>query len=79
MMALINPAYFVPIHGEVRHMLQHERIAVLMGMHKKNIFIPTLEVLLKYQKGFDNKGNVLDSVYMIMILKVKQMKLCKEE
>lgn len=67
MMALTNPAYFVPIHGEVRHMLQHERIAVSMGMHKKNIFIPTLGSSFEIsKKGFDNKGNVpCDSVYMI--------------
>ncbi|HHX49169.1 MAG TPA: ribonuclease J [Clostridiales bacterium] len=67
MMALTSPSYFVPIHGEFRHMLQHERIAISMGMPKKNILIPTLGSSFEIsKKGFIDKGKVpCKSVYMI--------------
>lgn len=67
MLALTNPSYFVPIHGEYRHMLQHERIAIAMGMHKRNIFVPTLGSTFEISnRGFSKMGNVpCENVYMI--------------
>ena len=35
--ALIKPKFFMPVHGEVRHLLGHARIAERLGMPKKNI------------------------------------------
>ena len=35
--ALIKPKFFMPVHGEVRHLLGHARIAEKLGMPKKNI------------------------------------------
>ncbi|MCL2456412.1 MAG: ribonuclease J [Defluviitaleaceae bacterium] len=37
--ALIKPEYFMPIHGEFRHLKHHRDLAVSMGMPKENIFI----------------------------------------
>jgi ribonuclease J len=37
--ALIRPKYFVPIHGEFRHLCKHKEIAIELGMNKENIFI----------------------------------------
>ncbi|WP_246019741.1 ribonuclease J [Bacilliculturomica massiliensis] len=36
---LIKPKYFVPVHGEYRHLRQHAMIAESLGMPKKNINI----------------------------------------
>lgn len=37
--ALIRPKYFMPVHGERRHLLAHKQIALDMGMDENNIFL----------------------------------------
>lgn len=37
--ALVKPKYFVPVHGEYRHLKHHKDLAVSLGMKKENIFI----------------------------------------
>ncbi|NLI58547.1 MAG: ribonuclease J [Clostridium sp.] len=37
--SLIKPKYFVPVHGEYRHLKQHGNLAHELGMPKENIFI----------------------------------------
>ena len=39
MLALTKPKYFVPIHGEYRHLQAHVELAKLMGVKAKNTFI----------------------------------------
>ena len=39
MHALIKPEYFMPIHGEYRHLKHHKDLAVSMGMPKEKIFV----------------------------------------
>lgn len=39
MLALTKPKYFVPIHGEYRHMRAHAELAKTMGVAPKNAFI----------------------------------------
>ena len=36
---LVKPKFFLPIHGEQRHLQIHSRLAQSMGMHPKNIHI----------------------------------------
>jgi len=36
---LIKPKYFMPVHGEFRHLVQHSNIAESIGMKKNRIFI----------------------------------------
>jgi ribonuclease J len=36
---LLKPKYFIPVHGEYRHLKQHSLIAEKLGMNKSNIFI----------------------------------------
>lgn len=36
---LINPKFFIPVHGEYRHLKQHAYLARKLGMPEKNIFI----------------------------------------
>jgi ribonuclease J len=38
MMSLTQPQYFVPVHGEYRHLVMHAAIARAMGIHEDNIF-----------------------------------------
>ncbi|HEX2032720.1 MAG TPA: ribonuclease J [Chloroflexota bacterium] len=39
MLSLIRPKYFVPIHGEYRHLILHARLAQTLGVPAQNIFV----------------------------------------
>ena len=39
MLRLTRPRYFVPVHGEYRHLLQHARLADRMGIPASRIFL----------------------------------------
>lgn len=37
--SLIKPKFFMPVHGEYRHLIAHARLAESLGMNKENIFV----------------------------------------
>jgi ribonuclease J len=39
MLELTRPRYFVPVHGEYRHLILHSRLAESKGVDKRNVFI----------------------------------------
>ncbi|NLD20316.1 MAG: ribonuclease J [Clostridiales bacterium] len=41
MHSLIRPKFFMPVHGEYRHLQTHAELAQTLGMSKKNIFLLT--------------------------------------
>lgn len=38
MHSLIKPQFFIPVHGEYRHLKQHAKLAQSLGMNSENIF-----------------------------------------
>ena len=52
MHALTHPKYFMPIHGEYRHLAAHRELALDMGMEDRNIFISDIGKVLE----IDSKG-----------------------
>lgn len=50
MLSLIKPKYFVPAHGEVRHLLKHAELATQMGMDPSDIFILENGDVLEFNK-----------------------------
>lgn len=52
MMNLVKPKFFVPIHGEYRHLKHHADLALLVGIPKENIFLLEDGDILE----FDDKG-----------------------
>ncbi len=38
--ALVKPKYFIPVHGEYRHLYHHANLAITMGMPEENVLIP---------------------------------------
>ena len=46
MQALIKPKYFMPVHGENRHLNANKELAKYMGMDSKNIFISEIGKVL---------------------------------
>ncbi len=39
MLGIVKPKYFIPVHGEQKHLQKHANLAVSMGMDRKNIVI----------------------------------------
>ncbi len=42
MFALVKPKYFIPVHGEQKHLMAHASIAESMGVDRHNVLIPQL-------------------------------------
>ena len=65
MMALLRPKYFMPIHGEYRHLYANKDIAEFMGIPTENIFISELGKVLEIDRkgarfnGFETAGKIL--------------------
>ena len=38
-LGLVKPKFFMPVHGEFRHLLAHKKLAVESGMDEQNVFI----------------------------------------
>ncbi len=56
---LVKPKYFIPVHGEYRHLKQHGNLAVGMGMPEENIFtMENGQVLEMNQKSAKITGKV---------------------
>ena len=49
-MALLKPKYYMPIHGEDRHLYAGKEIAEFMGIPKENIFISEIGKVLELDK-----------------------------
>jgi len=69
MQALTKPKYFMPIHGENRHLKANKDLALYMGMKEKNIFISQIGDVLEIDKrgaqinGSVPSGNILVDGY----------------
>ena len=65
MMALLKPKYYMPIHGENRHLYANKEIAEFMGIPAQNIFISEVGKVLEIDRkgarfnGTVQAGNVL--------------------
>ncbi len=62
---LVNPKYFLPVHGEYRHLKQHANLAQSLGMEKENTIIMEIGQVLEINsseaqiKGSVPSGKVL--------------------
>ncbi|MGN0454349.1 MAG: ribonuclease J [Ruminococcus sp.] len=54
MQTLVKPKYFIPVHGEQKHLRKNAELAMFMGMDRHNIFIgdvgSTVEINRDYMK-----------------------------
>ena len=59
MLELVKPKFFIPVHGEYRHLFMHAQLAEEMGIPRENIFVTecggTVELTVK-------KGRLAESV-----------------
>lgn len=47
---LVKPQYFIPVHGEVRHLRRHGLLAEELGMPKENIFVGEPGDIMEFSK-----------------------------
>ena len=59
MQALTKPKYFIPVHGEQKHLRKHAGLAMAMGMPRENIFIGNIgNVLELHEDHMKQLGDV---------------------
>lgn len=56
---LVKPRYFVPVHGEQKHLRRHAATALSLGIPKENIVVPELGSVIEMSDMFiDANGSV---------------------
>lgn len=59
MLGIVKPKYFIPVHGEQKHLVKHAQIAESMGIPSKNIIIADNgRVVEMNQKDIKTQGTV---------------------
>lgn len=62
---LLKPKFFIPVHGEYRHLKRHAELAVELGMPRENIFIASNGSVIEFTKNsgsinqYVQSGNIL--------------------
>ena len=51
MLNLVRPKYFIPVHGEQKHLLAQRETAVAVGMDKHNVLLPMLGMQVELNKN----------------------------
>jgi len=49
--SITNPKYLVPVHGEVRHLILHARLAETLGIPKENVLIPQIGSVMEFTEN----------------------------
>ena len=52
MLNLVRPKFFIPVHGEQRHLLAQRETAMAVGMDRHNILLPMLGMKVEVNKNF---------------------------
>lgn len=64
--ALVKPEFFMPIHGEARHLYHHKELAEQLGMSPSNIFIGDIGRVLEIDAdGARFSGTVPSGITMV--------------
>lgn len=66
MLHITKPKYFIPAHGELRHLMTHGRLALDMGVPEENIFVLDIgQVVAFTRKGAAKAGEVPSGAVMV--------------
>ena len=63
---LTRPKYFIPIHGELRHLKQHALLGNLVGIPKENIAVLENGESIVFENGRMRKGDRVVSSYIFV-------------
>ena len=63
---LLKPKFFVPVHGEYRHLRAHSNIAKDLGMNDRNIVIPEIgDTILVSKASIKKSGTVHSGIKLV--------------
>jgi ribonuclease J len=51
MLNLTRPKYFMPVHGEYRHLLKHAKLAEAVGIPEERILLPSIGDVLEFDRS----------------------------
>ena len=54
--SLVKPKFFIPIHGEYRHLRMHKQLAMSLGMEERNIMLPTIGAQIEVSQNSIRKS-----------------------
>ncbi len=66
MLNVVRPEYFVPVHGEYRHLVKHARIAQDLGMPRSNILIPELGDVMEFSRDSAHVAGRVTSGHLLV-------------
>lgn len=64
--ALAKPKFFMPIHGEYHHLMQHKELAEYMGMDPKNIFVMDIGQVLELDNDHAKRNGTVPAGRMLV-------------
>ncbi|MBR4998581.1 MAG: ribonuclease J, partial [Clostridia bacterium] len=59
MLNLVRPKYFIPVHGEQKHLLAQRETAISVGMDKHNVLLPMLGMQVEVNKNLLKVGGTV--------------------
>ncbi len=59
MQCLVKPKYFIPVHGEYRHLKQHGELAISLGMPEGNVMIPENGGVIEVTRNSIRKNGIV--------------------
>jgi len=62
---LIRPKFFIPVHGEYRHLMKHAKLAQELGMPKENVFVAENGQVLEFTQ---DKGSIAGKITAGIVL-----------
>jgi ribonuclease J len=64
MLSVVRPRYFIPIHGELRHLWAHARLAQQLDIPAQNIFVVENGTVIEFSDGAAQLGERLPGGYV---------------
>lgn len=59
MLSIVKPTFFIPVHGEQKHLFKHAQLAQQMGIPKENVLVTDIGRVIEFKK---NAMKVVDNV-----------------
>lgn len=59
--SLLKPKFFIPVHGEYRHLIQHKNLAMSLGQSEHNIMICEIGNIIEVDRKVISKNGTIPS------------------